>query len=311
MAKRAAQFLQDYLVLNVIIFSAAAYFLPAWALAIKPYLNYFFALTMFCVGMLIPEEQIKMLKTKPQRALAGSLMQFFLMPLLAYLCCVAFGIKGDLRTGMILTGAVPGAMASNLMSSLAGADVALSVSITTLSTILAPMLTPLLLLFYGGNRLEMPFLSMVTSISWMVVIPVVAGYLIKLRIREKVKSARIWLSATASFAIIIIVAIVVAANRESLFATSLAIIGALIIMNFSGYIFGYAGGTLLKWNVEAKKTVSLEVGMQNAGLGTVLTLTFFSPESAIPPAIYTVLCLITSAILVNFWERRLINNGNG
>lgn len=306
MAKRVALFLQDYLILNVIIFSAAAFFLPSWALAIKPYLNYFFALTMLCVGMLIPEAQIEMLKKKPHRAAAGSFMQFLLMPLLAYLCCLTFGINGDLKTGMILTGAVPGAMASNLMSALAGADVALSVSVTTLSTILAPLLTPTLLFLYGGESLKMPFLSMVWSISWLVVIPVVAGYLIKLRIKEKVERARVWLSATASLAIIIIVAIVVAANRESLFVTSLLIITALIIMNLSGYLFGYAGGALLKWNIEAKKTISLEVGMQNAGLGTVLTLTFFSPESAVPPAIYTVLCLITSAILVNFWEKRLV-----
>lgn len=306
MAKGIAIFFQDYLVLNVLIFSAAAYFFPIWALAIKPYLNYFFALTMFCVGMLIPEEQIELLKKKPQRAMAGSFMQFLIMPLLAYACCIIFGIKGDLRTGMILTGAVPGAMASNLMSALAGADVALSVSVTTLSTILAPLLTPLLLLAYGGSRLEMPFFSMVLNISWMVVIPVIAGYFIKLRIMGKAEGARIYLSATASLAIIVIVAIVVAANRESLFVSSLTIITALIIMNLSGYIFGYTGGALLGWNIEAKKTISLEVGMQNAGLGTVLTLSFFSPESAVPPAIYTVLCLLTSSVLVNFWERKLI-----
>ena len=178
---KVASFIQDYLILNVIIFSVLAYVFPDRVLLAAPYLNYFFAVTMFCVGMLMPKEQVMMLKQKPLRAVSGTAMQFLFMPLLAFLSVWLFNVRGDARTGVLIAGAVPGAMASNLMSALAGADVALSVSITTLSTIVSPVITPLMLILYGGGKLDVQFLSMVFSICWMVVIPVIAGYFTKKR----------------------------------------------------------------------------------------------------------------------------------
>ena len=303
-----AAFIRDYLVLNVVIFSLLAYAIPFWALSFAPYLNYFFAITMFCVGMLMPRDQVLLLKQKPMRAVSGTIMQFFFMPLLAFFSASLFGIEGDSRTGILIAGTVPGAMASNLMSALAGADVALSVSITSFSTLLSPIITPLLLMLYGGGTIKIQFFSMVLSICWMVVIPVIGGYLTKMRFEKPVESVKTYLGALASTAIILIVAIVVASNHHHLFASSAIVLAALLLLNIAGYLCGYGGGKLLGWNVEAKKTVALEVGMQNAGLGTVLALTYFSKNAAIPPAIYTILCLITASLLVNFWEMRLKRN---
>ncbi|MBI5375454.1 MAG: bile acid:sodium symporter family protein [Candidatus Schekmanbacteria bacterium] len=305
MTKKIASFIQDYLVLNVMIFSALAYLVPFWALSAAPYLNYFFAITMFCVGMLMPKKQVEMLRQKPTRAISGTAMQFFFMPLLSFLVVWIFRIDGDARTGILIAGAVPGAMASNLMSLLAGADVALSVSITSLSTIVSPILTPMMLMFYGGGKLELQFFSMVLSILWMVVIPVIAGYITKTRFEKTIEGVTVYLGAIASITIILIVSIVVASNREHILFSSLYVLAALIVLNFGGYLCGYGGGAILRWNVEARKTVAIEVGMQNAGLGTVLALKHFSKDAAIAPAIYTVLCLVTSSILVNFWEWRM------
>lgn len=299
--KRIFRHISEFLVLWVIVFSILSYFFPYYFVVFKNFLEYFFSLTMLCVGMLLNPEHVKLLRKKPQRVLAGSLLQYSLMPLFAFITSQFFS-NTHIKTGIILVGSVPGAMASNLMSALANADVALSVSITTLSTLLSPLITPFLLKILAGNFVKVHFLKMFFKLLWMVVLPVVAGYFIRLKYSDWASKNRDYFAGTAAIAIIIIVAMVVAENSSNLSVKEIAVVFALLITNLSGYAGGYTVPLVLNWDIPQRKTIAIEVGMQNAGLGTVLALGTFGKTSAIPPAIYTVLCLITSSILVNLWE---------
>jgi BASS family bile acid:Na+ symporter len=100
-----------------------------------------------------------------------------------------------------------------------------------------------------------------------------------------------------------IIAIVVGLNRERLAGFEAAILLALLILNLAGYVAGYFGGGLLRLKQPMRRALTLEVGMQNAGVGTWLVLTVFKdePAAAIPPALYTFGCMFTGTILARVW----------
>jgi BASS family bile acid:Na+ symporter len=123
----------------------------------------------------------------------------------------------------------------------------------------------------------------------------------ELKKKEKILK-KDYLSGIAGLAIILIVALVIGENRNNFGSAHLILLLKLLLINIMGYLGGYIFPGLLKWPAEQKKTLSLEVGMQNAGLGTVLALKYFGTDSAIPPAIYTILCLITASFLVKLWR---------
>lgn len=293
--------IHENLIVWVIFTSIISYLFPSIFTSYRDYIGYLFGITMLCIGMLLNQEHVSLLWKKPQRIFAGTLMQYTIMPLSAFFISLLFKNK-DLKTGIIITGCVPGAMASNLMSALANADVALSVSVTTLSTLISPVVTPFLLYLFAGSFVKIKFIKMFINIFLMVVLPVCIGYLLQIRWKEEIESKKNYLAGVAGLAIILIVALVIGENRNRFTALHFILLFALLVINISGYIGGYIIPKLLNWPLYQRKTLSLEVGMQNAGLGTVLALKYFGTDSAIPPAIYTILCLITASFLVKLWR---------
>src|SRR5690606_26597201 len=144
------------------------------------------------------------------------------------------------------------------------------------------------------------------QLLWMVVLPTVAGYAARRAVRSwGSRLVPLW-SFIAHFTILWIIATVVAGNRQRLSAVPLAIIGALVVLNMAGYAAGWLGA---KWGglpVGMRRALTLEIGMQNAGLGTVLVQSVFPdlPEAQIPTALYTFGCMLSGTVLASFWRRR-------
>lgn len=107
----------------------------------------------------------------------------------------------------------------------------------------------------------------------------------------------------ANLTILWIIAIVVGLNRQRLGLFEPAILIALLVVNLAGYLAGNAGGRLLRLPTSMRRALTLEVGMQNAGLGTFLALKVFGdePAAAIPTAIYTFGCMFTGTVLARLW----------
>ena len=103
-------------------------------------------------------------------------------------------------------------------------------------------------------------------------------------------------------AIVIICSYVVAANRNNLGQATLIILSAVIFHNIVGMLLGFLAGSAAKYDFRRKKTLSIEIGMQNAGLGVILSLQHFSQKVAIPSAIFTIWCIVSASVLVNFWK---------
>ena len=290
-------------VIWVILGALAGYFYPGEILIFKGYLEFFFALTMFGIGMVLDIKDFVNIFKNIKVVLIGVVAQFSIMPLLAFVIASLFAFSDTFSLGLILTGSAPGAMASNVLSFLAGADVAYSVSLTTSSTLLAPILTPLLTLLLANQLFDIPAFDMFVSVSWMVLLPLFLGIVINHYFKEKIKQISDLFPAISTTFIVFICAVVIAGNRAFLPSLTLAIFLAAILLNVLGLSLGYLVAKTARFDLLKRRALSIEIGMQNAGLGSVLALKHFNEQVALPAIIFVFICIFSASILVPYWSR--------
>jgi BASS family bile acid:Na+ symporter len=303
MLKKLLGFYTKYFAVWVIIFGVVAYLYPGPFVALKPGMDWFFALTMFGIGVVLQVEDFKRIAQRPIIVLIGSSAQFTIMPLGAFLLARLFRLPPEIAVGLILTGSAPGAMASNVMSYIAKADTAYSVSLTTVSTLLCPILTPGLTFLLARSKLEVPFWEMVLNVIKMVVLPLFVGFGVRHYFKEKVEKILPLFPAISVTFIIFICSLVIALNKENLAAVTGIILSAAIILNVYGMLAGYGVGSIFRMNTPRRRTLAIEIGMQNAGLGTILALKHFGEQAAMPAAIFVFICIITASAMSAIWQR--------
>ncbi len=302
MMNKILHFFNKGIVIWVIIFGLAAYVYPPAFAGLKDYINIFFGIAMFGIGLVITEEDYRSIIRSPLKVAFGTLCQFTIMPLLALITSSIFHLSPAWTVGLVLTGAAPGAMTSNVISYLSKGDVAYSVSLTATSTLLCPILTPLLTLLLAGTRVPIAFFPMFTTIIFIVVIPLIAGFVVRKTLPRFVPRLGEWPSTLSVLAIVVITSFVIAVNKEKFGYASFFLLGAVAFHNAAGMTLGFLAGYLGKLNYLRRKTLSIEIGMQNAGLGVVLAINHFGNDVAIPAAIFTIWCILTASLLVYFWN---------
>ena len=291
------------LILIAIVAGAVfAFAVPEGVLWMRPALEPAFAVTMFFVGTLVRPEQVRAFLEAPTRVLSGLLGQYTIMPLCAWVISLAFS-DPLVRTGIVLVGCMPGAMASNVMTVLFRGDLMLSVTLTTLATLLSPLILASWLPLLADTRVEVPLASMVWNATWMVVLPVAMGIALRAARREMPRRWDGTATSLASLAIVLIILVVVAANRERLAALGPGLALGMTALNLGAYLFAFALALALRWPAPQRRTLVIEVGMQNAGLGSVLALAHLGEAGAVPSAFYTALCVVTAAIPLAFRRR--------
>jgi len=249
-------------------------------------------------------EDFKRIAQKPFIVLIGSAAQFSIMPLGAFTLAKLFGLPSEIAVGLILTGSAPGAMASNVISYIAKADTAYSVSLTTVSTLLCPLLTPGLTFILARSRLEVPFWEMVFSVVKMVIVPLFAGFGVRHYFKEKIEKVLPIFPAISVTFIIFICSLVIALNKDRLAQVTGLVLATAVILNIYGMLSGYGVGSAFRMEVRRRRTLAIEIGMQNAGLGTVLALKHFGEKAAIPAAIFVFVCIITASVMAELWQKR-------
>ena len=286
----------------VVVGAALAFLAPQSVLWMRPALQPAFALTMLAVGTLVRPEQVRTFALTPLRPLSGLAGQYTIMPLTAGAISLLFD-DPQVRTGIVLVGCMPGAMASNVMTVLLRGDLILSVTMTTLATLATPLVIAVWLPLLADTRMDVPVGAMAWNATWMVVLPVAAG--IAFRTWRNDLSRRWDRTATliASVAIVLIILVVVAANRERLATLGPQLALAMLGLNLAAYGLAFALATALRWSPIQRRTLVIEVGMQNAGLGSVLALAHLGEAGAVPSAFYTALCVVTAATALPFATR--------
>lgn len=287
----------------VVLAGITGYFFPEGFSFLRHYNEWLFMFTMFGIGAVLNLSDFEPVLKKPQMVMLGTFAQFAIMPALGFLIAKFLMLPPELALGVILVGAVPGAMASNVISYLAKADVAYSIALTSCSTFLAPVLTPLFTYIFGHTFIAIKFWPMFFSIIKMVILPLILGLSLKHYFREKVEGIIKIFPAMSTLFIAFICGLVVALNRDYLISLSLIIFVAVFLHNLFGLVLGYGAGMLYRFDKKRRRTLSIEVGMQNAGLGAVLALKHFSSQAAIPNALFAIWCIITASILAEIWSR--------
>ena len=288
----------------VVALGVLGYLYPPPLVWFKPWLEWMFFGTMLGIGCAMNFSDFRPLRQRPHLVLLGILVQFIVMPGCGFLIAKALRLPPDLFLGMILVGVVPGAMASNVIAYLAKTDVAYSIALTSTATLLSPVLTPALTYHYAGTVIHIDYVAMLLSILKIVILPLLLGFGLKHFFQRQIERVHDVFPALSALCIAIICGMVVALNQSRIASLSLIVFAAIFIHNLLGYAGGYLGGMLLRFDLRRRRTLSIEVGMQNAGLGAVLALTHFSSETAIVPALFATWCVITASLLARYWGRQ-------
>ncbi|EKU71771.1 bile acid:sodium symporter family protein [Selenomonas sp. F0473] len=298
-------FVSRFMAFFVILIAAVSLFQPWTFLWTVPYITILLGIVMFGMGMTLRFEDFKLVLQRPKDILIGTVAQFGIMPLLAWLLAHAFSLPPELAAGVILVGTCPGGTSSNVMTYLARGDVALSVSMTMASTILAPFLTPLLTLWLAGQWIDIPAGKMMVSIAQVVIAPIVLGLLINRFFEKPVQKAVKVLPLISVVAIVLIVGGVVSANAGRIMETGALIMLVVICHNLLGYALGFTVAKALHMDIAKVKAVSIEVGMQNSGLAASLALLHFGAAAAIPGALFSVWHNISGSLAANYLSSRM------
>ena len=190
--------------------SASMYYPPAFgtwfgqdlAILIVPLIQ----IIMFGMGTTLSVTDFKRILKMPYPVLVGFFLQFAVMPIVGFSIAMLFRFEPEIAAGVILTGSVPGGVASNLMAYLAGGNVALSVTMTSCSTMISPVMTPFLMKVLAGRLVPIDFVSMMLSIINMIIVPIVAG----LVANKILYSKSGWANRFRSLAIISVLSILMA-----------------------------------------------------------------------------------------------------
>ena len=273
---------------------------------------------MLSMGLTLSVQDFKILFKRPLDILLGAVAQYTIMPLVAFTLTKIFGLDPYLAVGIVLVGCCPGGVSSNIMSFLAKGDVAYSVGMTTVSTLLAPIMTPLLVLWLADTSINVNALGMFLNILYVTILPVTVGFLLNVFLghRAVFKEIQANMPAVGVVGLMLIVGGVVVTVRPQLFEHGLSLIFLVLAVVFChnalGYVLGYSVGRLFKFNTAKKRTIAIEVGVQNAGMATVLAASFFAnpenlalhPEAAlcvVPCALSCIYHSISGTVLANFF----------
>ena len=273
---------------------------------------------MLTMGLTLTMQDMKVLAARPWDILVGTCAQFSLMPLIAWTLTIGVGYLGivipkPVIVGIILVGCCPGGVSSNIMSYLCRGDVAFSVGMTTVSTLLAPVVTPLLVLWLAGEQVEVDAVGMFINILIVTLIPVSVGFFANLfwGKNEGFKKAQAVMPAFSVLGLACIVGGVISAVHDKLMTEGIMffmlVFAVVLCHNSLGYLTGYSVGKLFNFSKAKKRTISIEVGMQNAGLATVLASTFFAiscPLAVIPCAVSCAWHSISGTILASWFRSR-------
>lgn len=323
-----SQWLSTYTSWFIIAIAVVTYFVPnlfTWVHGTTQ--SCILGFIMLTMGLTLTMQDMRILAARPLDILIGTCAQYSLMPLIAWSLTIGastlcetvfhFSLFGNafqpIVVGLILVGCCPGGVSSNIMSYLCRGDVAYSVGMTTVSTLLAPVITPMLVLWLAGEQVEVDAIGMFLNILIVTLLPVSIGFFANLFYghNEGFKKAQAVMPAFSVLGLACIVGGVIAAVRDKLMIEGLTffliVFAVVLCHNSLGYLTGYSVGKIFDFSKAKNRTISIEVGMQNAGLATVLASTFFAiscPLAVIPAAVSCAWHSISGTILATWFRNR-------
>jgi len=310
------------------LLAAAANWFPAWVLAASalalwhpplftwfsgPWIVWGLAVVMLGMGLTLDVRDFAAVTRMPRAVGLGFTAQYTIMPLLGWTVAKMLALPADFAVGLILVACCPGGTASNVVTYLARANVALSVVMTTCSTLAAVVLTPLLTEKLAGAYVPVDATGMFLTTAQVVLAPVLLGLFLH---HKAPKVAQFVLPAGPLVSVLLISMIVgsiVGQNAQDILTHGPQLLLAVFLLHAGGFALGYAVTRATGLDRTTARTVSIEVGMQNSGLGAVLARTHFAanPLTAVPSALSSVCHSVLGSLLAGWWRLRPDANTRG
>ena len=286
----------------IFLFLIVGVFFPSTLLLFKNYIPVFLGLVMFLMGMTLELTDFKKILKKPSLFFFVTFLQFTIMPVAAFALVKTFNIPPELSLGVIILGCCPGGTASNLITYLCNGNVALSIVCTFFSTIVSVFLTPILIFLLSNKNIDIDVISLIKSSFFIVFLPVFFGLIFKIFVPMH-KFLKL-LPKISEFFIAFIIGIIFSLNLNLLNQLSYSLFFCIVLHNLIGLCMGFLIGGFLGLSLREKKTISIEVGMQNSGLGMALSILHFSKIVALPSAIFSLWHNISAVGLVYCWKKK-------
>lgn len=276
-----------------------------------PLLTTGLAVIMLGMGLTLEASDFLRVARQKTRVLLGVALQYTLMPATGWFVARSFDLPAPFAIGLLLVACCPGGTASNVVAYIARADVPLSVAMTAGSTLLAALATPALTALVAGSRVDVPVAGLFTSTVQVVVLPIAVGLAMRRQLPRLTRAILPAAPLIAVAAITLIVASIIGAGREAILAAGLRLLLAVALLHSAGFAAGYAAAWAVTRDAAAARTISIEVGMQNSGLGVVLARqNFANPLVAIPSAISSLFHSLIASILAAIWRRSSVDRQN-
>ena len=268
------------------------------------------AVIMLGMGITLNFDAFKTVAQSPRPVLLGVASQFLIMPFLGWGIATVMNLPPDFAVGLILVSCCPGGTASNVVTYLARANLPLSVLMTMASTFAAIMMTPILTKALAGKIVPVDALGLFLSTLQVVLLPVGAGILLNQYAPKVVSKFRVVSPFIAVVAIVLIVASIIGQRAEEIMKSGGVLLVAVTIMHGMAFSFGYLSARFFGYEEEIRRTVAIEVGMQNSGLGSALATRHFNLSAATPCAISAVMHCIIGSGLAGYWRWRSSRDGS-
>lgn len=272
------------------------------------------AFILFSLAIDIKKEDFKTLYTNPKSVIIGCVSQIFLLPFLTFILVLIIKPPASIAMGMIMVSACPCGNMSTYVSYLAKGFIPLSITITAISTLLASITTPFNFYLYASHyapanallqEIHISFWYLLSSIILLLVLPLVAGILLQQYFSALIKKIGkpIKILALVFFVLFLIGAFI--GNRVVFIQYLPQIFGVVFIQNTLAFLVGYLFPKLFKIPETHCRSISIETGIHNSGLGLILVMTFFEGNGgmALIAAWWGIWHIIAGMSLAFYWNK--------
>lgn len=278
-------------------------------------LNCILGFILFGVALDLKWDDFKRIVKMPKEVLVGLTGQLFLLPLLTAGLIYLVKPQASLALGMILVASCPGGNLSNFMTHHAKGNTALSVTLTTLATSLAILFTPINFYIWGNmlpetselmREINIPFGGIMLNVFLLIALPLSVGLFVAHRYPNFAQKAKKPMKYFSLIFFLVFVVLAFAANFNYFLQYIHVVFFIVLLHNALAFAGGYSLASLFKINAANKRAITLEVGLQNSGLGLILIFNFFNGLGgmAIITAFWGIWHIISGYALSQFWSKR-------
>jgi BASS family bile acid:Na+ symporter len=279
-------------------------------------LNIAIAIIMFGVALGISINDFKRLFKSPKIVFVGVFSQFFLLPAATFLAIILIKPHPSFALGMMMIAACPGGNVSNFFSKMAGGNAALSVSLTAFASLACILMTPLNLQFWGSlyaptntilKTVSLDPYELFKLVSLILGIPLILGMLMKQYYKERSLKIEKMLKPISMLVFIILILIAFSQNLEIFVNHIHHVLFLVVFHNLFAYVLGFYTAKVFKLDKKNCKTIAIETGIQNGGLGLLLIFSFFDGLGgmALLAAFWGIWDVFSGMALAYYWGRKI------